>query len=124
MFCLPFRYLVACTEGHVQYPAFVLGSSDVAVGFFGLFVSFIPNLPLVQVHVVIFSPIVAQGELCPGAGIVTLQQGVWGSQTASLSIERRSFYDYGRCLRCPSSHPSSEAKLTVYVLSCSVMYNL
>ena len=46
-----------CTREHAQYAAFVLGSSDVAVGFFGLFVSFIQNLPLVQMHVVIFSPI-------------------------------------------------------------------
>ena len=56
MFCLPFRYLVVCTGGHVQYPAFVLGSSDVAVGFFGLFVSTVQNLPQLCMHAVIFSP--------------------------------------------------------------------
>ena len=45
---------------------------------FGLFVSFIQNLPLVQMHAVIFSPTVAQGQVCPGAGIVALQQGARG----------------------------------------------
>ena len=48
------------------------------VFFFSLFVSFIQNLPLVQMHAVIFSPTVAQGQVCPGAGIVALQQGARG----------------------------------------------
>ena len=34
---------VVCRE-HAQYPAFVPGSSKVAVGFFGLFVPFVQNL--------------------------------------------------------------------------------
>ena len=32
-------------RGHVQYPNFAPDSSEVAVGFFGLFVSFVQNLP-------------------------------------------------------------------------------
>ena len=35
----------AVCRGHAQYPAFAPGSSKVAVGFFGLFVSFVQNLP-------------------------------------------------------------------------------
>ena len=35
---------VVC-RGHTQYPAFAPASSKVAVGFFGLFVSFVQNLP-------------------------------------------------------------------------------
>ena len=44
-------------RGHVQYPAFAPGSSKVAVGFLGLFVSFVQNLPQLNMHAVIFSPI-------------------------------------------------------------------
>ena len=44
-------------RGHVQYPAFALGSSKVAAGIFGLFVSFVQNLPELRMHAVIFSPI-------------------------------------------------------------------
>ena len=32
-------------RGHAQYPAFAPGSSKAAVGFFGLFVSLVQNLP-------------------------------------------------------------------------------
>ena len=46
-----------------------------------------------------------------------------GSQTVSLSTERKSFYDYGCFPKCPSLRPSSEAELTVYVLSHSVVSN-
>ena len=46
-----------------------------------------------------------------------------GFQTVSLSTERKSFYDYGCFPRCPSLCPSSEAELTVYVLSHSVVSN-
>ena len=45
-------------RGHAQYPAFAPGSSKVAVGFFGLFISFgFRNLPHLPMHTVIFSPI-------------------------------------------------------------------
>ena len=47
---------VVC-RGHAQYPAFAPGSSKLAVGFFGLFVSFVQNLPQLRRNVVIFSPI-------------------------------------------------------------------
>ena len=51
---------VVC-RGHAQYPAFVPafapGSSKVAVGFSGLFVSFVQNLPQLGMQAVIFSPI-------------------------------------------------------------------
>ena len=40
---------IVCRE-HVPYPAFAWGSSEVAVGFFGLFVSFVQNLQQMQMH--------------------------------------------------------------------------
>ena len=89
---------VVC-RGHVQYPAFALGSSKVAVGFFGLSVSFVQNLPQLGVHVVIFSPIqflcyfVARGEVCRGASTATLQQRVPGpslSQNQYMAVENNT----------------------------------
>ena len=47
---------VVC-RGHGQYPAFALGSSKVAVGFFRLFISFVQNLFQLHMQAVIFSPI-------------------------------------------------------------------
>ena len=47
---------VVC-RGHVQYPAFAPGSSKVAVGFFGLFVSFGPEFAPTEHALVIFSPV-------------------------------------------------------------------
>ena len=44
-------------QAHVQYPAFAPGSSKVAVGFFGLFVSFVQNLAQLSMHAVTFSSI-------------------------------------------------------------------
>lgn len=43
-------------RGHAV-PCFSLGSSEVAVGFVGLFVSFVQNLPQLCIYEVIFSPI-------------------------------------------------------------------
>lgn len=40
-----------------QPPAFAPGTSKVAVVFFGLFVSFVQNLPQLHMHGVVFSPI-------------------------------------------------------------------
>ena len=47
---------VAC-RGHAQDPAFAPGSSEVAVGLFDLFVSFVQNLPQLCMLAVIFSPL-------------------------------------------------------------------
>ena len=44
-------------RGHAQYTVFALGSSEVAVGFFGLFVSFVHNLPKLHMHIIRFSPL-------------------------------------------------------------------
>ena len=68
-------------ERYAQHPAFAPDSSEVAVGFFGLFVSFIYNLPQLPMHTVIFSPIqflcvfAAPGDICPDASIAALQRG-------------------------------------------------
>ena len=43
-------------RGHVQLAAFAPGSSEVAVGFSGLFASSVQNLPQLCTHTVIFSP--------------------------------------------------------------------
>ena len=56
------------------------------LGFFGLFVSFVQNLPQLLRQVVIFSPkqflcnFVAGREVCPGASLGVLQQKGPGSQ--------------------------------------------
>ena len=76
---------------YAQHPAFVPDSLFLLLtlqkwqwGFFGLFVSFIYNLPQLPMHTVIFSPIqflcvcVAQGVSCPGAGVAALQGRVPG----------------------------------------------
>ena len=53
---------VVC-RGHVQYPVFVQpsafapGCSEMAVGLFGLLISFVQNLSQVLMHAVILSPI-------------------------------------------------------------------
>ena len=39
-----------------QHPGFALGSSEVEIGCFGLFVSFVQNLSQLHRHAVIFSP--------------------------------------------------------------------
>ena len=45
-------------RGHAQRPAFAPTSSEVAVGvFWGLFVSFVQNLPQLHMHAVNFSPL-------------------------------------------------------------------
>ena len=44
-------------RGQGQHTAFAQDSSEVAVGSFGLFVSFVQNLPLLHMHAVIFSHI-------------------------------------------------------------------
>ena len=44
-------------RGHAQSPAFAPGSSKAAVGFFGLFVSFVQNLHQLSMRTVMFSPI-------------------------------------------------------------------
>ena len=49
--------LVVVCRGHAWYPGFALGSSKVAVGFFGLFVYFAPNFAQLPMQAVIFSPI-------------------------------------------------------------------
>ena len=43
-------------RGHAQYPAFALGSSEVAVGFL-VFLYLVHNLPQLCMHAVIFSPL-------------------------------------------------------------------
>lgn len=43
MVCLPLCEVV--NSGAVEYPVFALGSSKAAVGFSGLFLSFVQNLP-------------------------------------------------------------------------------
>ena len=45
------------TRRHAQYPAFALGSSEMAIGFFGLLYLIIPNLSQLHIHTVIFSPL-------------------------------------------------------------------
>ena len=40
----------AVRRGHAQYPASAASSSKLAVGFFGLFVSFVQNLPQLCMH--------------------------------------------------------------------------
>ena len=62
MVCPPLRWCrvqkaCAVTCFCSRHPVFALGSSEVAVGFFGLFVSFVQNLPRLYMHAVIFSPI-------------------------------------------------------------------
>ena len=47
----------AVCNGHAQPPAFAPLSSKVAVGFSGLFVSSVQNLPQLRMRAVIFSPI-------------------------------------------------------------------
>ena len=47
----------AVCNGHAQPPAFAPLSSKVAVGFSGLFVSSVQNLPQLHMRAVIFSPI-------------------------------------------------------------------
>ena len=48
----------ACTVPclYSQHSAFVPGSSEFAVRFFGLLVSFVHNLPQLYMHAIIFSP--------------------------------------------------------------------
>ena len=89
---MPTPLVVVCAGGMrntlllLLASAFALGSSEVAVGFFGLFVSFVQNLPQLLRQVVIFSPIeflcdfVARREVCPGASFAVLQQKGPGSQ--------------------------------------------
>ena len=70
-------------RGQAQYPSFApdpcfcSGSSEVAVGFFGLFVSFVHNLPQLCVPAVGFS----LGEVCSGASIATK-----GPRSQSVSL--------------------------------------
>ena len=60
-------------RGQAQYPAFAPGSSEVTVGFFGLFVSLGPeSAPTAHAHGYFWSPtisfyFIAGGEVCPGA---------------------------------------------------------
>ena len=42
-------------KGHVQYPAYATGSSELAAGVFGLFVSFVQKLPQLHSHTSILS---------------------------------------------------------------------
>ena len=51
MFSHPLGGIVC--RGPVPHPAFAWGSSEVAVGFFGLLVSFVQNLQQPQMHAVI-----------------------------------------------------------------------
>ena len=55
MLCPPLRWW--CIKGHGPHTAFAQDSSEVAVGSFGLFVSFVQNLLLLHMHAAIFSPI-------------------------------------------------------------------
>lgn len=64
-------------RGHVYYPAFALGSSEVAVGFLDFFVSSCPQFaPTAHVHSYFYSLIVslyfiAPGDVCLGVSIAT-----------------------------------------------------
>ena len=52
--CFPTPQAVLCAGGMCRtYPAFAWVSSEVAVGFFGLFVSFVQNLQQMQMHAAI-----------------------------------------------------------------------
>ena len=53
-----FAYPLDCGVCRVcaQYPAFAPGSSKVAFGIFGLFVSFVQNLPQLHIHAFILVP--------------------------------------------------------------------
>ena len=64
-------------RGHAQYPALAPGSSKEAAGFFGLFVSFVQNLPQLRMHVVAFAPysflVFCYPRRDPGASVRALQ---------------------------------------------------
>ena len=54
---LPSSKEVLSVGGMTQDSAFAPGSSKLAVGLLGLFVSFVQNLPQLHMYTVIFSPI-------------------------------------------------------------------
>ena len=91
---------------------------------FGLFVSFIQNLPLVQTHAVIFSPTVAQGQVCPGAGIVAPQQGARGPRLSHFLQRGNLFMTMDAALGVhPHAPVPKQSWQSVYVLSRSVVSN-
>ena len=121
MFCSPFRWW--CVQGGMYSTRLLFQALQMwQLGFWSLCIFYPEFAPSANACGYF------QSHCCSRTGVSrcrhcsTAARGP-GAQTVSLSTERKSFYDYGHCPRCPSSCPSSEAELTVYVLSYSVVSN-
>ena len=82
MVCPPLRWCCVC-RGHAQYLVFALGTSKVAVGFFGLFVSLGSRI-CSNCSCTVSLYLVVGGEVCPSANTAVKVQGLRPSHLGSV----------------------------------------